>query len=114
MLFCENCRERNKWPRSSGYPYIGLRENAKCEVCRKFDVCHDVPGLMLVPGSEKTQTEKTLDKAIQQEYHQKADSLTIVYVSGRSAGQLNHRETELLRQIVVKKNEEIDWHATFP
>jgi hypothetical protein len=113
MLFCEDCRQKRGWSRSSGYPYTGLVENTKCELCHKIDVCHDVPALFLVPDSKKTPTEKTVDKQIQNEYRKKAESLAIVYVSGRNAGQLDHRQTELLRQIFVKKNSEVDWYATY-
>jgi hypothetical protein len=113
MVFCEKCRQKHGWPRSSGYPYTGLVENTQCEICHTTDVCHDVPALFLIPDSKKTSVEKTLDKQIQDEYRKKAESLVIVYVSGKNAGQLNHKQTELLRQIVVKKNSEIDWYATY-
>jgi hypothetical protein len=113
MLFCEDCRIKKQWPRSAGFPFTGTKPNAKCEVCGKSGDCHDIPASKLTSEADKTVTEKLVDKAMQNGYHEKADALIIVNVSGSEAGKLNHRLTELLRKMVVERNSEIDWYETY-
>lgn len=113
MIFCESCRIKKKWPRSTGFPYIGVRQSTQCEVCLKIRNCHDVPGSMLVPESQKTTEQKLVNKVMQQAYREKAESLVVTYVSGAEAGQTDYTRTALMREIVIKVNGEIDWYATY-
>jgi hypothetical protein len=108
MKFCEDCRINQNWPRAVGFPYTGVAFG-NCELCSKRADLHDVPGSKLVPDTQKTTEEKLVDKIMNEGYKDKAESLVITY----SSGQLNHRDTEMLRQIIVKKNDKIDWHATY-
>lgn len=109
MIFCELCREKNHWPRNTGYPYAG-HQVGKCEICNKSGECNVVPGSMLKPGQDKTFSEKTLDKWMQDGYRQKAEALIVTYVSN---GRIDHTNTEQLRQIFAKRNNEVDWAATY-
>lgn len=41
MFYCKPCKEKNDWPTSM------FRSYGKCEVCRKYDHCYDVPSSRL-------------------------------------------------------------------
>jgi hypothetical protein len=41
MFFCENCKQKNKWP--GWMP----SSRGKCEICSKVAVCYDVPSKYL-------------------------------------------------------------------
>jgi hypothetical protein len=43
MFFCEECREKNGWPKSL------FKSRGPCEVCHKSAVCNDVPSKHLSP-----------------------------------------------------------------
>ena len=108
MIFCEACREKNSWPRNTGYPYAG-HQTGKCEICNKWDECNVVPGSMLKSEKDKNFSEKTLDKWMQDGYRQMAEALIISYSNGR----INNSATEELRGILAKRNGEVDWVATY-
>jgi hypothetical protein len=112
MFFCENCRVKNKWPKSLGWPFMGV-SYGRCEICRKHTECHDVPSSALKNDTEKTTEEKTLDKAMQQEYKQKAESLVVTFVDGPASGRIDHRHTQELREIFIRKNGTVDWFSTY-
>lgn len=42
MFYCDFCRAAYKWPRSAGWPYMGV-SRGKCEMCDTVEYCHDVP-----------------------------------------------------------------------
>jgi hypothetical protein len=52
MFFCEECRVKNDYPTSLGYPYMGT-SYGKCELCGKIRVCHDVPTQALSTKTNK-------------------------------------------------------------
>lgn len=109
MIFCEDCRIKQKFPRSAGFPYTGVAPNSKCYLCSRITNCHDVPASMLTPESEKTFEEKMVGKIVQEGYRDKAENLVVTYLSGK----LNHEKTELLRSILVKNNGVVDWYTTY-
>src|SRR5260370_216278 len=98
MIFCEDCRIKNSWPRAAGFPYVGIAKDAKCEICNRAGIHHNVPASMLTPESKKTFEEKTVAKIMQEGFKDKAENLTVVHLSGR----VDHEKTELLRKIFVK------------
>ena len=113
MIFCDNCRVKNKWPRAAGFPYSGVKLNGKCEVCGTIGDSHDVPAIKLVPERDKTPEQKLVSRMMQDGFRDRAENLVIVHVSGHEAGKINHPLTEQLREIIVKNNGDIDWHATY-
>jgi hypothetical protein len=113
MIFCEYCRLKKKWPRSAGFPLIGIVENSKCEVCSTRTNCHDVPAIKLVPDSEKSTEQRLLAQAMNNAYREKAEALVVTNISGSRAGNLNHEKTEQLRKILVKVGTEVDWQVTY-
>lgn len=46
MFFCEPCRVEKKWPKSLGFPFMGVSYGF-CEICGKTADCHDVPSSAL-------------------------------------------------------------------
>ena len=109
MLFCEQCRQKNKWPRSSGYPYVGFKTGDQCEKCGKIKDCHDVPAIRLIPEKDKTVEQKMLDKTMQDAYHQKAESLEVYYSSGR----LWQAMTDEIRKSFIYRDGKVDWYDTY-
>jgi len=109
MLFCEPCRVKKNWTRSSGYPYIGFRASEKCEVCGKVGECHDIPAIRLVPKNEMTFEQKTVDKIMQQGYRQKAENLVV----SRPNGQPWPDMTVEIQSSFARRDGEIDWFDTF-
>ncbi len=43
MFYCDECKEKNKWPESF------TKSVGHCESCGKYIVCHDVPSRFLPP-----------------------------------------------------------------
>jgi len=113
MLYCENCRIQKNWPRSAGYPFIGVVSNSRCEQCGALGDCNDVPALKLVPESDRTTEQRLLAQAMNNAYREKAEALVVTNVSGTRAGHLNHEKTEQLRKILVKVGTAVDWQATY-
>ena len=113
MKFCEDCRIKKNWPRSTGFPYIGIALNSKCEVCGKHTDCNDVPGLELVPESDRTTEQRLLAQAMNNAYREKAEAVVVTFISGSRAGNLNHEKTDQIRKIFVKTNGEVDWFSTY-
>jgi len=113
MLYCENCRIQKNWPRSAGYPFIGVVSNSRCEQCGARGDCNDVPALKLVPESDRTTEQRLLAQAMNNAYREKAEALVVTNVSGTRAGHLNHEKTEQLRKILVKVGTAVDWQATY-
>jgi len=113
MLYCENCRIQKNWPRSAGYPFIGVVSNSRCEQCGARGDCNDVPALKLVPESDRTTEQRLLAQAMNNAYREKAEELVVTNVSGTRAGHLNHEKTEQLRKILVKVGTAVDWQATY-
>lgn len=109
MIFCEDCRIKNGWPRAAGFPYAGISENANCEICKRIGIHHDVPGSMLTPNSQKTFEEKTVSKIMEEAFQDKAENLVVTHLSGR----LDHEKTDLLKKIFVKNNGVVDWYWTY-
>lgn len=109
MLYCEQCRENNKWTRSAGYPYVGFRTGVKCERCGKIKDCHDIPAIRLVSDAEKTVEQKTIDKMMQDQYKQKAESLEVFHGSGRPWTGM----TEEIQKTFAYRNGVVDWYDTF-
>jgi hypothetical protein len=91
---------------SPGHPYVGIA-NGKCELCKFNGECHDIPGLILEPP--KTTEEHLVFKIMQEGYKDKAESLQIHNITGG----LNHRMTEMLKQMFIHKKGEIDWYTTY-
>jgi hypothetical protein len=87
--------------------------NSKCEVCGKHTDCNDVPGLELVPDSEKSTEQRLLAQAMNNAYREKAEALVVTNVSGTRAGNLNHEKTDQLRKMFIKVGTEVDWRATY-
>jgi hypothetical protein len=110
MIFCEDCRIRNKYRRPVTYPYHNHGMNV-CELCNQRKDCYDYPALMV--KAELTAEEKLLDAALQSEYHKKADDLVICYITGSRAGAVDNNATEILRKVSVQNNGETDWYATY-
>lgn len=115
MLYCEDCRVKNNWNRPAIFPYhehgIG-----KCKVCNRRKDCYDYPVLYVKQKSSWTSEEIILDKALQNEYHQKAEGLVLAYVSGFRAGALDYQRSEELKNAIVNDKErlnKIDWFATY-
>lgn len=113
MIFCEDCRIKKNYPRSSGYPHVGVSQNSKCEICGKTGDQHDVPGLFLVPEVSRTLEQKLIYRSMQEAYQQKAESLMVTHVSGAESGKINHVLTDLLRGILVDVNGKTDWYTTY-
>lgn len=109
MIFCEDCRVKKKWPRAAGFPYIGIKQNGTCEICKKHDDCHDIPASKLISDAEKSSTERAIDKLMQQGHREKAEVLIVVYPSGK----IDYTRTGLLQELEVRKNDEIDWYETY-
>ncbi len=42
MFYCDYCRAAWEWPRSLGWPVMGVSWG-RCELCDNQDHCHDVP-----------------------------------------------------------------------
>jgi hypothetical protein len=102
MHFCETCRVKKNWP-------DGLMQDERCEVCGTKQMCYDVPSVMLVPEAERTIEQKIVLKAVMDGYHNKADRIVITDLDGR----MNHRMTEMVRQVFVYRSNQIDYYATF-
>lgn len=113
MIFCEDCRLKKQWPRSPGFPFVGIEKSVKCEVCHKKTDCHTVPTVVLLPEAERTFDQKLVYKIMEEGFKDRADSLVVVHVSGAEAGKINHRMTELLRSIKIQKNGKTDWYSTY-
>lgn len=60
MFFCEECRVKNGWPTSLGYPFMGV-SYGPCEVCKKVGECHDVPSSAL-PDEKKPASQRTVTR----------------------------------------------------
>lgn len=115
MLYCEDCRVKNNWNLPAIFPYhehgIG-----KCELCKRRKDCYDYPVLYVKKKSDWTREEIILDKALQHEYHQKAEGLVVAYASGSRAGALDYQRSEELKNATVNDKErenKIDWFATY-
>lgn len=109
MIFCEACRVKNNWTRSSGFPYIGFRASEKCEVCGKLAECHDIPAIRLVPKEEMTFEQKMIDKIMQEGYREKAESLVVSRSNGEPWGTM----TDEIRNAFAWRNNEVDWYDTY-
>lgn len=109
MLFCEECRVKKNWPRLPGYPQIGWASNVECEICRVHTDCHDIPSSMLKPEKLKTTEEKLVDRAMEDGYHMKADSLAVYNLNGR----LNSQLTESLQKVFVGPETKPNWYSTY-
>lgn len=46
MFYCEYCRVTHDWPRSIGWPFMGV-SRGNCELCGEGSYCHDVPSASL-------------------------------------------------------------------
>ena len=112
MLYCEDCRVAKKWNYPSTVPFHN-HYVATCEVCRWNKDCYDYPAIYAKPKESWTQEEIMLDKRLQHEYHQKAESLIVAHATGRHAGSINPMFTEGLKNLTVGTNGEIDWYATY-
>lgn len=112
MLFCEDCRVQKKWRRPATFPFHkhGMDQ---CEICSKRRDCYQYPALFLKPVTELTAEEIILDRAIQSEYHMKAEGLVIAYASGPQAGGIDHLRTQALKELIVRSNSGVDWYATY-
>jgi len=109
MLFCEQCRDKKKWTRSAGYPYIGFRIGVRCEQCGAIKDCHDVPAIRLIPEKEFTIEQKMLDKTMQDGYRQKSESLEVYHPSGR----LWKSMTDEIQKSFAFRNGAVDWYDTY-
>ena len=113
MLYCEDCRVKRNYNLPSTWPY-GRYESGRCELCQKTKTCYDYPLIYIKPKSTWSAEEILLDKALQNEYHSKSESLVITYVVGSQAGSLDHQRTEQLKTVFAKNSSgEVDWYATF-
>lgn len=54
MFFCDECAEKNKWPKSFS------KSQGNCEICKKFSVCNDVPSYRLSDTYSDQVTEKAM------------------------------------------------------
>lgn len=112
MLYCEDCRLRDRLNRPAVFPYHHTYKT-KCEICSKHKECYDQPAIYAKQKKNWTFEEKHLDKMLQHEYHQKAEELIIAFVSGAHAGAIDYQRSEALKKAIIKVNDEIDWFATF-
>lgn len=71
MLYCEKCREANKWPESV------FMSHGKCEVCGTVGECNDVPSerLPLKTGNEDNASSKSDTKWANLEHNNKIENL---------------------------------------
>lgn len=109
MLFCEQCREKNNWTRSAGYPYIGFRQGVQCDKCGKIKDCHDLPAIRLTREKDMTAEQKTIDKTMQDQYRQKAELLEVFHSNGRQWQSM----TDEIRKAFANRNGEVDWFDTY-
>jgi hypothetical protein len=113
MIYCEECRVKKMLNRPATFPYHDHGQ-AKCDICKRRKDCYDYPGLYVKPKQSWTSEEILLDNILQQEYHKKADSLIIAYISVPGyAGASDNQQTEELRNVIVKIDNQIDWFATY-
>lgn len=114
MLYCNSCRLNKRWPTPRTYPF-GERPIAECEICHQRKECFDYPAIYAKPASQLTTEEKLLDRAFQNEYHQKSESMVITFVSGPRAGAVDTKATENLRKTFryFDNKRDIDWYATY-
>lgn len=111
MIFCEDCRVRNNYPRNPGYPFIGLKSDAQCEICRRWRECHDVNKKDIF--EPETKYEKHVDSIRQMLYRMKCDNLKAYFYSGPRRGEIDEQATELFKRAFRYKNGEVDWVATY-
>jgi hypothetical protein len=103
MLFCEDCRINKGWPDSLVWP------RTKCEVCGATGECYDVPAVMLIPEDKLSLEQKGIRRMLLAGFQEKAEQMVITYLDGR----VDNRMTDLLKQVFIKRNNEIDWYATY-
>lgn len=109
MLFCEPCRVKKNWPHLPGYPDIGWKPSAICEICRSYGGCHDVPASRLKFAKDRTIEEKLIADTMEQGYRVKAEGLAIWNLNGT----LDSQMTEQLRKTFIGSEEQPDWYCTF-
>jgi hypothetical protein len=107
MLFCEDCRIKKMWPNSA------VVQQGKCEICKRFTECFDVPAVLTVPEHERSLEQKMIYRIMQEAFKDKAENLVVTHASGSEAGKLNHRLTGMLHEIIAKRGSEIDWYETY-
>src|SRR4051794_21191986 len=78
MFYCDFCRAAQGWPRSAGWPHMGISEGP-CEMCGQHHVCHDVPSDRLVgrAGGKKRLTLKDCAECGHRRYADKDDYLCV-------------------------------------
>ena len=55
MFYCEECADRNSWPKAYWLPL----SRGKCEWCGYTEVCFDVPSRALPPAKEPRPAQPT-------------------------------------------------------
>lgn len=53
MFYCEKCRIKNDWPQGL------MKSIGCCEICKKGDVCHDVPSKYLPKSKQNLEKKET-------------------------------------------------------
>jgi hypothetical protein len=112
VKFCEPCRIVYNLLKPRTFPYHD-HEYGRCDLCNKIKDCYDYPAIYTKPKKDWTFEQKTLDKRLQQEYHQKCDEMIIGFRSGSHAGATNQIRTDELRNTLIKLDGETDWYATY-
>lgn len=111
MRFCEQCRQKNNWPKNKAFPFVGLLSYAQCEVCRKQGETHEVDSREIF--KKNTDDEKRVDSMRNMLYRNFAEELAIYFETGPKAGRINEHETAELKKILVQVDGQVDWEATY-
>lgn len=112
MFYCEDCRLKKGWPLPVIHPFY-IMHHGECDVCHREKDNYNVPKVYLIPEEKQTAVQKVLEEIEQEEFKKKAESLQIVFVYGPQRGKVHQEQTKQLREIVVMRNNVIDWRATY-
>ena len=102
MFYCEQCRAKNNWP----YSIVRIET---CERCGSTEECYDTPSVMLIPDKDRTVEQKLVLKAVLNAFREMAEAIVVTTLGGR----VDNRLTDEVRGIFAKRNNEIDWYATY-
>ncbi len=114
MQYCEECRVKRKLPRNPAWPYHGVLNSDKCELCLREGIAvHSVPLNYLKRPEDLDSNEKAVDNVQQEVYRLKCEELAIYYSRGPMAGRINESATKELNQVFLYRNGQVDWVHTF-
>lgn len=110
MVFCEDCRIKKGYAKHPAWPYVGVLQYAKCEICWKRDEAHDVPRTYLRPEHLKTTNEKAVDIVQQDVFRLKCEELSIY---NPRTQKIDETMTKQLNEVFAHRKDEVDWVATY-